>query len=73
MNISSEPLEAPPQLLTQDDSPPELNGGLIMRSVLDTLVLPGDMSPSASAQFVTCVVDQADKTQICFQSRLVRC
>ena len=67
MDLSSEPLEFPPRVLTQDGLSPKLHGGLTMRSVLDTFVLPGDMSPSASVHFVRCAVDQADKTQIHFQ------
>ena len=39
-----------------------------MRSVLDKFVLPGDMSPSVSVKFVTCAIDQADKSQIGIQS-----
>ena len=72
MEESSELSTVFPRVLTQDESPLAIdevaNGGLTMRSVLDTFVLPGDMSPSASAQFVTCAVNHADKTQIEFQS-----
>lgn len=74
MDVSSEPLEAPPQLLTQDDLPPELNGDLTMRSVLNTFVIPEDMSPSASAQFVTHVLlTRHIKNTFISNLRLVRC
>ena len=73
MDSSKKPSKVSPTLLTQDEFLPPLQlareeSTLTMRSVLDTFVLPGDMSPSVSARLVTCAVNQSDKTKIRFQS-----
>ena len=61
-----------PRVLTQDEPISEQFAAnqscLTMRLVLDTFVMSGDMFPSVSAQFVTCAVDHASKTETCFQS-----
>ena len=70
MNSPSTPLKVSPRVLTQDepisDQLAANQSCLTMRLVLDTFVLPGDMSPSISAQFVICAVDHANKTETCF-------
>ena len=73
MDSSKQPSKVSPSLSTQDEFLPPIQlareeSTLTMRSVLDTFVLPGDMSPSVSARFVTCAVNQSDKTKIRFQS-----
>ena len=72
MDSPSTPSKVSPHVLTQDElisnKKAAAKSCLTMRSVLDTFVLPGDMSPSVSAQFVTCAVDHASKTETRFQS-----
>ena len=74
MDISKPSFEKEARVLTQDGSPPkkipnkETGIGITYRTVMDHFVSPGDMSPTAAAEFVTCAIDNADKNKIGYQS-----
>ena len=74
MDISKPSFEKEARVLTQDGSLPkkipnkETGIGITYRTVMDHFVTPGDMSPTAAAEFVTCAIDNADENKIGYQS-----